>query len=284
MKHFPVESVMEVASTLRVESMPLGVKRIVLARPDVRNAFDETMIRELSDAIDRLVYTPDTDQLRVLLLSGEGKVFSAGADIGYMKRLAEQGEKESFEDSKALAGLFYRLADFPTPVVAAVQGAAIGGGLGLTVCADYVLAEESAVFATSEVRLGIVPGVISPYILRKVSLGNAGPMMLTGKRMDAREAARMGLVQNIVPAGELEEALGEVLEDFLLAGPEAARRTKELLKHALPLPGPDLVEFTCRQIAEARCSEEGQKGLAAFFAKSPPDWAPPVGDNRKSSS
>ena len=273
MRDFPVERVVTNATTLRVESLSLGVKRIVLARPDVRNAFDETMIAELRDVLDHLAGIPDPLQMRLLLLEGEGKVFSAGADLGYMKRVAARTEAESLKDAGTLARLFYALADFPTPVIAVVQGAAIGGGLGLSVCADYVLADEQSVFATTEVLLGLVPGVISPYIIRKIGLKSAAPMMLTGRRVVADEAKEMGLVQRIALPSEREAVLQKVVLEFLAAGPEAARRTKALLKQASPLPDSELIDFTARQIAEARSSSEGKMGLEAFFSKAPPAWA-----------
>jgi methylglutaconyl-CoA hydratase len=283
MKDLPVERIVTKATTLRVESLSLGVKRIVLARPGVRNALDETMIDELRDVLDHLATIPDPEQMRLLLLAGEGKVFCAGADIGYMKRVGAKSLEESIEDAKGLASLFYKLADFPTPVIAVVQGAAIGGGLGLTVCSDYVLAEETAVFATSEVLLGIVPGVISPYIVRKIGLAAAAPLMLTGRGIEAREAAASGLVTTVVAGPELDNALQRVVLDFLAAGPEAQRRTKELLKRAQPLPGPELIDFTAEAIARARASPEGRKGLEAFFSKAPPAWAARVEALRKSS-
>ena len=282
MKDLPVERIVTKASTLRVESLSLGVKRIVLTRPDVRNALDEMMIDELRDVLDHLATIPDPEQMRLLLVAGEGKVFCAGADLGYMKRLAGKSLEESFEDAKGLASLFYKLADFPTPVIAVVQGAAIGGGLGLIVASDYVLAEDTAVLATSEVLLGIVPGVISPYIVRKIGLAAAAPLMLTGRRLSAREAVASGLVTRVVSGPELDNVLQEVVLDFLAAGPEAQRRTKELLKRAQPLPGPELIDFTAEAIAKARCSPEGKKGLEAFFSKAPPAWAARVEALRKS--
>lgn len=284
MRNFPVERVVIEATTLRVESLSLGVKRIVFARPDVRNAFDETMIAELRDVLDHLAGISDPLQMRLLLLEGEGKVFSAGADLGYMKRVGAKSEAESVEDAKALARLFYALADFPTPVLAVVQGAAIGGGLGLAVCADYVLADEQSVFQTSEVLLGIVPGVISPYIIRKVGLAHAAPMMLSGRRVVAGEAKEIGLVQRICLPSQRAVVLESVVLDFLAAGPDAARRTKTLLKKALPLPAPELIDFTAQQIAEARTSPEGKMGLEAFFSKTPPAWAARVTLLRKTKS
>jgi methylglutaconyl-CoA hydratase len=283
MKDLPVERIVTRTSTLRVESLSLGVKRIVLARPDVRNALDETAIHELRDVLDHLATIPDPEQMRLLLVAGEGKVFCAGADIGYMKRLGAKGFEESFEDAKGLASLFYKLADFPTPVLTVVQGAAIGAGLGLSVASDFVLAEEQAVFATSEVLLGIVPGVISPYVVRRIGLSAAAPLMLTGRRVEAREAVAFGLVSKAVPSADLESELQRTVLDFLAAGPEAQRRTKELLKRALPLPGPEHIDFTAEAIARARSSPEGRKGLEAFFAKAPPAWAARVEALRKSS-
>jgi methylglutaconyl-CoA hydratase len=283
MKDLPVERIVTRASALRVESLSLGVKRIVLARPDSRNALDEAMLQELRDVLDHLATIPDPEQMRLLLLAGEGKVFCAGADVGYMKRQGAKGVEESVEDAKGLASVFYKVADFPAPVVAVVQGAAIGAGFGLAVASDFVLAEESALFATSEVLLGIVPGVISPYVIRKIGLAAATPLMLTGRRVSAREAASSGLVSRVVSAAELETALQEVVLDFLAAGPEAQRRTKELIKRAMPLPGPEHIDFTADAIARARCSPEGKKGLEAFFAKAPPAWAARVEALRKSS-
>lgn len=263
------------ASTLRVESQPHGVKRIVLSRPDVRNAFDETMIQELKDALAKLAAIPDPEEMRLLILAGDGKVFSAGADLNYMKRLAGSGEAESLAEAKSLAQLFYGLAAFPTPVICAVRGAAIGGGMGLAVSTDYVFSEERATFATTEVRLGIVPAVISPYIVRKIGLAAASSLLLTGRRIKAPEARELGLVQRMTSGEEsFDSELEEVVLEFLHAGPESARRTKKLLHNAAPLPNPDQIEFTAESIAKARRSEEGQTGLASFFDKKAPRWVP----------
>jgi methylglutaconyl-CoA hydratase len=261
-------------STLRVEAQPHGVKRLVLSRPDVRNAFDETMIEELQDALGRLAAIPEPEQMRLLLLTGEGRIFSAGADLNYMKRLAASGESESLTDAKNLARLFYDLAAFPTPVICAVRGAAIGGGLGLAVSADYVLSEERATFATTEVRLGIVPGVISPYIVRKIGLAAASSLLLSGRRIKAPEAHELGLVQRIASEDGFDSDLEDVVLEFLHAGPEAARRTKKLLQNAAPLPTPEQIEFTAQSIAQARRSAEGQAGLLSFFDKKTPPWVP----------
>ena len=258
--------------TLRLETLPHGVKRLVLSRPAVRNAFDETMIGELKEALDSLAAIPEPETVRLLLLAGDGPIFSAGADLNYMKRLAASGESESLADARRLGQLFHALAAFPAPVICAVRGAAIGGGLGLAVCADYVLAEENATFATTEVRLGIVPAVISPYIVRKIGLAAALPLLLSGRRIKASEARDLGLVQQVAQGEKFDSVLEDVVLEFLHAGPEAARRTKQLLIQAAPLPTPDHAEFTAQSISQARRSEEGQTGLASFFDKKAPPW------------
>jgi methylglutaconyl-CoA hydratase len=281
MKDFPVEKIELDGSNIRVEALPLGVKRLVLSRPRLRNAFDEATMEEIKNALDRMAAHLAPEQMRVLVFSGEGDFFSAGADIGYMRRLAERGEDESLVDARSLAQLFYQLSDFPAPVLGAVRGGAIGGAFGLTVCMDYVLAEEDAVFATSEVRLGILPAVISPYIVRRLGLAHAASLMLSGRRIRAPEAMALGLVQRVVSDEEFDTVLQEVILEFLYAGPQAARRTKTLIKKAYPLPSADLIELTAGHIAQARCSEEGQAGLQAFFDKVSPPWATRVKELHK---
>jgi methylglutaconyl-CoA hydratase len=284
MKELPVESIEFEGTNIRVESLPLGVKRLVLARPRVRNAFDESTMSEIKSELDRMAVSLDPEQMRLLVFAGEGKLFSAGADIGYMRRLAERGEEESLVDARKLAKMFHQLSDFPAPVVGAVHGAAIGGAFGLTVCMDYVLAAEGTVFSTAEVRLGIVPGVISPYIVRRLGLANAASIMMSGRRIGAEEAMRIGLVQSVATPDSFDDALQDVILEFLHAGPYAARRTKKLLKKAYPLPDAELVEYTANHIAQARCSEEGQAGLTAFFDKIPAPWAKRVREIQKKKS
>jgi len=269
---FPMEASFHAGETVRVEALARGVMRLVLDRPQVRNAFNSQMIRELSQVLGELAALPE-DRLRLLLLEGEGNVFCAGADLAYMKEQAEAGAERNLENARELGRMFSSLAGFPAPVVSCVRGAAIGGGLGLAVCSDFVLADPKAVFATSEVMLGLVPAVISPYIVRKLGLAHAAPLMLTGRRILARDALASGLVQRLVEPEETgEEALDKVLREFLCAGPRAARATRELLRRIAPLPGPDLFEHTAGAIAAARASSEGQAGLQAFFQKSAPSW------------
>jgi len=273
---FPVQTLAFTGETLRVEALAQGVMRLVLNRPAVRNAFNARMIQELSQALAELAADPDPERMRLLLLEGEGTVFCAGADLAYMREQATAEPGRNRENALELGRMFSRLGRFPVPVVSHVQGAAIGGGLGLAVCSDFVLADPMAVFATSEVTLGLVPAVISPYILRKLGLAHAAPLMLTGRRIQAREALVSGLVQRLVePTESSEEALSRVLREFLSAGPEAARATKELLTRVCPPPGQDLLEYTAGAIAAARASAEGQTGLQAFFNKATPAWVGP---------
>lgn len=266
---FPLEATLFAGATVRAEALAKGVVRVVLDRPRVRNAFNAQMIRELSQALAQLT----AGNARLLLLEGEGNVFCAGADLAYMQEQAEAEPGRNLENARELGRMFRALAGFPAPVVSFVRGAAIGGGLGLAVCSDFVLAEPNAVFASSEVQLGLLPAVIGPYIVRKLGLAQAAPLMLTGRRILAREALVSGLAQRLVEPEETgEEALAKVLREFLRAGPRAARATRELLLRIAPLPGPELFEYSAGAIAAARASSEGRQGLQAFFDKSAPPW------------
>jgi methylglutaconyl-CoA hydratase len=271
---FPVAATLFAGATLQVEALAQGVARLVLDRPRVRNAFNAQMILELSQALEQLAALPG-DRLRLLLLEGRGSVFCAGADLADMRDQAAAGAQRNLESARQLGRMFRLLAGFPAPVLGYVQGAAIGGGLGLAACCDFVLAEPAAVFATSEVTLGLVPAVISPYLVRRLGLAHAAPLMLTGRRILAPEALASGLVQRLVTAETAEEALTRVLREFLRAGPRAARATRELLLRLAPLPGPELSELSAGAIAAARAGSEGQAGLQAFFQQSPPPWEHP---------
>ncbi|BDU72019.1 enoyl-CoA hydratase-related protein [Mesoterricola silvestris] len=272
---FPREGTVFQGGTLRVEALAHGVKRLVLDRPQVCNAFDAAMIRELSLAMAELAAIQDPAEMRLLVLEGEGPVFCSGADLAYMKEQGAAAQEQNLENARELGRMFTRLASFPAPVLCCVRGAAIGGGLGLAACSDFVLAEPAAVFATSEVMLGLVPAVIGPFVVRKLGLGGAAPLMLTGRRLRGTEALEAGLAQRLIDPGEsAEEALSRVLREFLAAGPRAARATKELLRRITPLPDPELFEFTAHAIAAARMSAEGQEGLKAYFHKAPPPWRP----------
>ena len=257
---------------IRIESLPHGVKKLILSEPKLRNAVDAIMIEEILQALQLLVNIKNENEMRLLILEGEGSVFCAGANLNYMKDQGKKNENENKEDAKKLGKLFYLLASFPAPVVCVVQGAAMGGGLGLAVCADIVLSEEKSIFCTSEVLLGIIPAVISPYIIRKVGAGKASPFMLSGQKLNAKEAYDCGLVHEITTQENLQESLNNIIKQYLRAGPQAARKTKELILNCTPLPHEQQIHYCVNAIASVRITPEAQMGLNCFFNKETPDW------------
>ena len=244
-------------SALRIERDG-DLLRVTLARPDVRNAFDAALIAELSEAF------VDVGKARAVLLSGEGASFCAGADIDWMRASVDVSYDENFADANALRGMLEAIDACPAPVVARVQGHALGGGAGLVACSDIAIADERAVFAFSEVKLGIVPSVISPFALAKIGPSMARRYFVTGERFDAATALRIGLVHEI--AADLDGAVERILGELRTAGPRAARAAKQLV-----LDRPDGPE-TARRIAERRTSSEGQEGLRAFLEHRQPNW------------
>ena len=238
------------------------VLRIVLARPETRNAFDGTAIAELAEAF------VDVGKARAVILVGEGASFCAGADIDWMRQSVALTQDENVADANALRRMFDAIDTCPAPVIAVIQGHAIGGGAGLVATADIALAHERAVFGFSEVKLGITPAVISPYVLRKIGESAARRYFVTGERFDAATALRIGLVHEVVT--DLDAALQAVLGELRTAGPRATRHAKRLV-----LDRPDGPE-TARRIAERRASEEGQAGLSAFIERRRPPWTPPL--------
>ena len=240
------------------------VLRVTLARPESRNAFDATLIGELAEAF------VDVGKARAVVLAGEGKSFCAGADIEWMRNAAELTHDENVADANALRRMFEAIDTCPAPVIAVIQGHALGGGVGLVATADIAIAEERAVFAFSEVKLGIIPAVISPYALRRIGEGAARRYFVTGERFDATTALRIGLVHEVT--GDLDAALSKIVSELRTAAPRAARHAKRLV-----LDRPDGPE-TARRIAERRTSAEGQAGLNAFVEQKRPPWAPLLRD------
>ena len=236
------------------------VLRVTLARPETRNAFDAVLITELAEAF------VDVGTSRAVVLAGDGPSFCAGADVEWMRASADLGIEENVADANALRRMFEAVDACPAPVVAVVHGHALGGGVGLVACSDIVVAHPGTVFAFSEVKLGIIPAVISPFALRKIGESAARRYFVTGERFDAATALRIGLVHEV--SDDLGAALGRVLGELRTAGPRAARHAKRLV-----LDRPDGAE-TARRIAERRTSEEGQEGLRAFLERRGPSWAP----------
>ena len=236
------------------------VLRVTLARPDSRNAFDAALIAELSEAF------VDVGTARAVVLSGDGPSFCAGADVAWMRASADLDRETNVADANALRRMLEAIDACPAPVVAVVHGHALGGGVGLVAVADIVLADPATVFAFSEVKLGIVPAVISPYALRRIGESAARRYFVTGERFDAETALRIGLVHEVT--SDLEAALARLLGELRTAGPRAARHAKRLV-----LDRPEGAE-TARLIAERRTSDEGQEGLRAFLERRRPAWAP----------
>ena len=245
-------------SGLRIE-WDGDVLRVTLARAERRNAFDAALIAELAEAF------VDVGRARAVVLAGEGPSFSAGADVEWMRASVELSYDENVADALALRRLLEAIDGCPAPVVARVQGHALGGGCGLVACSDVAVAAPDAVFAFSEVKLGLVPAVISPFALAKIGPSAARRYFLTGERFDAETALRIGLVHEV--AADLDEAIERVLTELRSAGPRAARAAKRLVLDA-PLDGKE----TARRIAERRTSEEGQEGLRAFLERRRPSW------------
>ena len=257
-----------------------GVVTLTLRRPEARNALTPAMVAAIPDRLAEAADLPP-ERCRALVIRGEGKVFCAGADLRAMRASGQATEAENRADARRFAVLFRSAAAFPAPVIAAVHGAALGGGFGLAVAADYVLAEETAVFGAPETRLGLAPAVISPYVVRRLGPGRAAPFLLGGAVAKGAEALRVGLAHELAPARGLDAALGATLHRFLQNAPRAVRSAKALMLLEAPLPPPDVEDATIRTIAAARASSEGQAGTTAFFARTPPPWAPPAGPSRE---
>jgi methylglutaconyl-CoA hydratase len=235
-----------------------AVLRVTMARPDRRNAFDTALIDELARAF------ADVGDVRAVVLAGEGKSFSAGADVEWMRSSVDLSYEENVADALRLRAMLDAIDGCPAPVVARVQGHALGGGCGLVACCDIVVAEPGAQFAFSEVKLGIVPAVISPFALAKIGPGAARRFFVTGERFTADVALRIGLVHEV--AGDLDAAVERLVAELLTAGPDAARAAKQLAR------APLAADETAERIAARRTSAEGQEGLRAFLEKRPPRW------------
>jgi len=233
---------------------------VTMARPERRNAFDGELIQDLTRAFSDI-----GDEVRAVLLAGEGRSFSAGADVEWMRSSVELSYEENVADARRLRMMLEAIDSCPAPVVTRVQGHALGGGCGLVACSDIAVAAHDAVFAFSEVKLGIIPAVISPFALAKIGPSAARRYFVTGEKFDAETALRIGLVQGV--AEDLDGALDAIVAELRSAGPEAARHAKKLV-----LERPDGLG-TERRIAQRRTSEEGQEGLRAFLEKRDPSWA-----------
>ena len=243
-----------------------GVVEIWLNRPELHNAFNAELIQELISAFGAI-----DKKTRLVILSGRGASFCAGADLNWMKAMKDYSKEENFRDSKELARLFSTINECEVPVIGRVNGHALGGGVGLVSVCDYVVAVKEALMGFTEVRLGLIPAVISPYCISKIGESNARAWMLSGERFSADEAMRMGLVHEVVGAGEIDARIHELEKRFLAAGPEASREAKKLVRGVVKnLKGSE--DLTCQMISERRISSEGQEGMRALLEKDKPAW------------
>jgi methylglutaconyl-CoA hydratase len=243
--------------------------RVTMNRPDVRNAFNAELIAALHDAFAAL---SSDDRVRSIVLAGEGKTFSGGADITWMRAALDLSEAENIRDAEAMAAMFNAIERCPKPVIARVQGAALGGGCGLIAAADIAVAASDAVFGFTEVKLGILPAVISPFVIPKIGVSHARALFVTGERFDAAHAQRIGLVHHVVPAADLDAHITTILDEFRTAAPSAIAAAKAVVRDVNAATPDAATALTARAIAKQRTSPEGQEGLRAFLERRPAGW------------
>ncbi|MDQ7727573.1 enoyl-CoA hydratase/isomerase family protein [Halomonas sp. SpR8] len=264
-------------STLIIEE---GVARLTLNRPEVHNAFDDSLIAELNEHFSQLHALAEAGDVRVVVLGSEGKSFSAGADLNWMKRMVDYDLEDNLADSRKLAALMHGLDTLPCPTLCRVQGAAFGGAVGLAACCDVVIASDKAKFCLSEVKIGLSPAVISPYVQRALGERQMRRYALTAEVMDAETALKLGLAHQVVEHEALDSAVDAMLTTLLAGSPQAQRVTKALMATVAQAPDNDATrEHTCQVIAKLRVSQEGQEGLSSFFEKRRPDWTSPEEHN-----
>lgn len=258
--------------TLKITRPAPGVAQVTMARPAVFNAFDEQMIEELDATFKSL---GQADDVRVIVLAGEGKAFSAGADLQWMQRAASAGFEQNLADGRRFATMFQTIDTCPKPTVAKVQGLALGGGVGLTCACDIAIASDAARFAVSEAKFGILPSGIGPYLINAVGKRQARRLALTTQRIDAAEALAIGLVQQVVPADGLDAAVDAVVKELLAGGPLAQAEIKALYAQLEVGPvTPAVLELTAQTISRVRSGDEAREGFDAFLSKRPAKWIP----------
>ncbi|NCP64270.1 MAG: enoyl-CoA hydratase/isomerase family protein [Paraglaciecola sp.] len=247
-----------------------GVATVTLNRPEKHNAFDASLIAELSSIFQQLAENP---KVRAMILAATGKSFSAGADLNWMQSMVNYSYAENLKDSQALAAMLHALNTLPMPTIARVQGAAFGGAVGLIACCDMAIGSKLSKFCLSEVKLGLLPATISPYVIDAIGARAARRYFVTAEVFSARRARRLGLLSEAVTEEELDSTIDNLLEQILRNSPQAVSAAKHLVLQLQDRPiDADVVQYTCEQIAQIRVSAEGQEGLQAFLAKRPATW------------
>jgi methylglutaconyl-CoA hydratase len=255
-------------STLKYQKDgPVG--RVMFNRPEIHNAFNGTVIAEMAELFSEL---DKDDSLRVILLTGAGKSFCAGADLNWMREVVTQSFDENLAEANALADLFYQIYRFKRPVIGRINGAAIGGGTGFVAVCDIAIAARSAKFSFSEVKIGVVPACIGPYVIKKMGEGKARELFITGERMGADRAYEVGLVNKAVDDDQLDIEVEKLLKAILSSGPEAVAMAKELVSEVPRMTPEQFKPYTAEMIARLRISDEGQEGMDAFLNKRKPKW------------
>jgi methylglutaconyl-CoA hydratase len=254
--------------TLEINSK--GVATVTLTRPEVHNAFNEDLIKEL---IETFNYLERSENVRIVVLTGEGKSFCAGADLNWMSRMKDFSYEENLADSKILCELFTVINICPYPVIARVNGHALGGGVGLVACCDYVIAVDSALMGFTEVKLGLIPAVISPFVIAKIGEGHARASFLSGEKFNMEKAMRMGLVHQMTSENELDKTLESIIAGFLTAAPHAAIAAKNLISNVVKIDSiANAKTFTTEAISKIRTSAEAQEGMQALLQKRKAAW------------
>ncbi len=251
-----------------------GIAIIWMNRPELRNAMNEAMLSELNQALDDAI---GDSSIRAIVLAGRGKSFCAGGDLNWMKRAREMTPSQAKQDSAVLARLLQTLYLSPKPTIARVQGSAFAGGLGLMAACDIAVAANNTQFCLSEVKLGLIPSTIGPYVVRAMGERMARRYCLSAEVFTGAEAWRIGLVSELCPPDELDAVVNQLLSQLLIAGPKALAQTKQLIQDVAQHPiGDALSDMTATRIATVRASDEAQEGIAAFFEKRPPNWVNPI--------
>jgi len=263
---------MTVFDTLSITERSPGVAQINMSRPAVFNAFDEVMIGELDAAFELVIHDSG---VRVIVLAGEGKHFSAGADLQWMQRASTSSQEWNLQDARRFAAMLYRIESSPKPTVARVNGAALGGGVGLVCACDVAIAADNASFSVSEAKFGILPAVIGPYVTNAVGKRQARRLALTTARVSAADALAMGLLHQVTALQGLDDAVDATVKDLLAGGPEAQREIKQLFAqlHVGPVTS-EARELTAQTISRVRGTVEAREGFAAFLGKRPASWIP----------
>jgi methylglutaconyl-CoA hydratase len=251
-----------------------GIARVTLQRAALHNAFNEGVIADVTSTFESLHRASTSAPVRAVVLQAEGASFSAGADLSWMQRVAKYSVTENIADAQRLFAMFHAIKTCPVPVVARVNGAALGGGAGLVACCDLAFGVDSAQIGFTEVKLGLIPAVISPFVIEKIGVTHASRLFLTGERILAPAAVRYGLLnESFASIDALDVALHRTLDELLTASPAATRAAKNLIQSIVPAPWKTHRDFVCHEIARIRASAEGQEGLAAFQEKRKPEWA-----------